>query len=365
VAKSRLDLTSKIYQSSMWPLVRKVGRGEVLDGPLVVDLDPTTFCDLACPECISGRLLNQSRFSKERLAELAKEFVAAGVRAVVLIGGGEPLAHPGTRDVIRILGEQGVAVGVVTNGTMINQQLDELAEYAAWVRVSVDAGSTETSAVFRPNKRGGSEFDKVIENMRSFAAVKRGQLGYSFLIMTREASNGTPDVSNHHDVLRAATLAKDIGCDYFELKTMFDDDHFVVRMPEKILEEIRAQLDAASELEDETFEIVYSSTFTSIDSGASSIQAKEYQSCPVAELRTLVTPSGMYVCSYHRGNPAALLGDPVAKSFQKIWRESPRAIINPQRDCAFHCARHASNLAIRASSGAEEVELVADFDPFI
>ena len=29
------------------------------DSPFVVELDPTTVCDLACPGCISGDLLNQ------------------------------------------------------------------------------------------------------------------------------------------------------------------------------------------------------------------------------------------------------------------------------------------------------------------
>ena len=30
----------------------------------------------------------------ERLKEIAKEFKLMGIRAVVLIGGGEPMAHP-------------------------------------------------------------------------------------------------------------------------------------------------------------------------------------------------------------------------------------------------------------------------------
>lgn len=181
----RLDLLSKLYQPSVLPSAMAVGRGERLPGPLVVDLDPTTFCDLACPECISGKFLNRGRFTKERLIQLVGEFASSGVRAVVLIGGGEPLAHPGTKDVIALLGAHGIHVGVVTNGTLIDRHLDELAQHTKWVRVSVDAGTSETYQVFRPNRAGRSVFQHVIDNMRSFATRKTGALGYSFLLMSR------------------------------------------------------------------------------------------------------------------------------------------------------------------------------------
>ncbi|KJS52765.1 radical SAM protein, partial [Streptomyces rubellomurinus subsp. indigoferus] len=213
----RLDLVSKLYQPSGWPRVLRAASGATSEAPLVVDLDPTTFCDLACPECISGKLLNQGRFTPERLAALAEELVALSVRAVVLIGGGEPLAHRGTRRVLRILGEAGLAVGVVTNGTMIDKNLDELARYATWVRVSMDAGTAETYGLFRPDRKGRSVFDKVVANMRLLAGAKTGALGYSFLVMTRREPDGRT-VSNHTEVLRAAELAHDIGCDYFETK---------------------------------------------------------------------------------------------------------------------------------------------------
>ncbi|SDE02013.1 Radical SAM superfamily protein, partial [Actinokineospora iranica] len=135
----RMNLPAKLYQPRIFPTALEVARGRRSRNPVVVDLDPTTFCDLACPECISGRLLNQGRFTSERLLALAGELVELGVAAVILIGGGEPLAHRGTQAVIRTLGGAGVAVGVVTNGTMIDHNLDVLAEHTSWVRVSVDA----------------------------------------------------------------------------------------------------------------------------------------------------------------------------------------------------------------------------------
>ncbi|MDP3183696.1 MAG: hypothetical protein Q8M58_00320, partial [Anaerolineales bacterium] len=45
-----------------------VANGGNLRAPIVVDLDPTTFCNLACPECISSPVLATARFNKERLS---------------------------------------------------------------------------------------------------------------------------------------------------------------------------------------------------------------------------------------------------------------------------------------------------------
>jgi len=213
-----------------------------------------------------------------------------GVKAVILIGGGEPLAHTGTATVISTLGRAGIAIGVVTNGTMIHSQLPGLAEYASWVRVSVDAATTETFRTFRPNRKDVSVFDRVIENMRRLAAVKRGALGYSFLVMVRE-QDGRPAVSNHAEVLQAAELAKDIGCDYFEVKAMFDESHHVVGVAEEVLASVAEQLARARRLQDADFEIINSSTLDSLQSGDGPVQSKSYHRCGVAELRTLVRAS--------------------------------------------------------------------------
>lgn len=361
----RLDLTAKLYQPGIYDVVAKIAQGERSRAPVVVDLDPTSFCDLACPECISGKLLNQGRFTRERLGSLAEELVSMGVKAVILIGGGEPLAHSGTQTLIYTLGRAGIAIGVVTNGTMIDRNLLGLAEHASYVRVSVDAATTDTYRTFRPNRKGGSVFDHVIENMRRFAAVKKGALGYSFLVMVRQDAD-KPAVSNHHEVLAAAELAKSIGCDYFEVKAMFDEGHHIVGLADDVLASIAGQLEQARCLEGPDFEIVNSSTLDSLRDHVGPVQPKGYRRCRVAELRTLVTSSGVYICPYHRGNSTAMLGDPVTESFADIWNRSDRGIIDPSRDCTFHCARHTSNLELhQIAVGNGQPVLESDLDLFI
>ena len=56
---ARMQLLPKLYQTKVLNKVKK----SLIDGdnqaPFVIELDPTTVCDLACPGCISGDLLNQ------------------------------------------------------------------------------------------------------------------------------------------------------------------------------------------------------------------------------------------------------------------------------------------------------------------
>jgi len=353
----RLDLLSKLYQRSVFGAAKRVSAGDRLSGPLVVDLDPTTFCDLACPECISASLLNQSRFSRERLIDLVGEFADAGVKAVVLIGGGEPLAHPATKDVISLLHENGLRVGLVTNGTLIGGCIEVLASCVDWVRISVDAGTASTYQEVRPDKRGANRFDRVVENIGSLARVATGSVGYSFLIISRYDANGNIVFSNHAELLQAAKLAKRLGCDYFEAKAMFNDDHYVVGLSEEIMLSVTSQMLEIQSLEDENFSVEISSTLVSLTLNRGAYQEKSYTACAVSELRTVVTPSGVYACAYHRGNSAARVGDVLNKDFVSMWRDREAKTVDPSVQCGFHCARHGQNIAIG--------ELNADGRPFI
>jgi MoaA/NifB/PqqE/SkfB family radical SAM enzyme len=362
-----LDLTGKLFQRSVYPAVRQVAEGRRLAAPLVVDLDLTTMCDLACPECISADILHTSRFSADRCVEVARELVGGGVRAVVLIGGGEPLMHPVVGTVITILHEASLKVGLVTNGTLIGRYLDELASMAWWVRVSVDAATQETYDRFRPSRRKTSVFPLVIGNMRKLAARKMGRLGYSFLLMQRFGDRGRVTDSNYHELYQAGKLAKDIGCDYFEVKAMLDSDHFTINQPAADIAAAEEQIARLRLLEDDTFRVLSSSNWETVRRDTHPVQPKEYASCAVAELRTTVTPNGVYICPYHRGDERGRLGEVSTMSFGQMWASADTTIIDPRRDCRFFCARHEANLAIGrlGTDSRAEPELIDDFDPFL
>lgn len=364
--EDRLGLKAKLYQRTLWPSVQIVANGKALHAPLVVDLDPTSVCDLACPECISISVLNQGGFTRERLDSLVAEIVSAGVRAVILIGGGEPLAHTGIERAIEVLGVSGVRIGLVTNGTLLDRHLDVVARHVDWVRVSVDAATSMTYLSIRPSRSGRCQFRLILRNMREFAQHKHGALGYSFMLVCRAGANGAPVISNASEIAQASRIAKRLGCDYFELKTALDMKHYVAWQSEETLSIVRQQLDEARAMAGDRFGVLVSSSMKALLDGSDRVQPKQYERCFVSELRTLVTPSGVYVCPYHRGDREFQIGDVTHGTFAQVWAASSRGRVNPKRDCLFHCARHETNLALsEIAIDASGGRIVEDYDVFL
>lgn len=369
--RAAFSLTEKLTQPELAEVVNRVWSGATARGPLVVDLDPTTACDLACPECISHDVLHSQRFDNARLYELAAECVELEVRGVVLIGGGEPLLHSGTRRAVEILAAGGVHVGLVTNATLLHKYHDALRDTLRWLRVSLDAGSSETFRRVRPARSEGRDvFRAVMRNLEVAAHSYRARVGASFVLFSgRDAADGrSPNIG---DVSRAARLVKGAGAAYLELKPELDAGHRIVELTSRDQALLESQADELSSLEDDSFQIVRSSGMRSLAGVAfDRFEPKEYAECPIAELRTLITPHGAYVCTYHRGRDAARLGDPTTTSLREIWSQNRRSLVNPSIQCRFHCAHHEQNLMLTGPhppgvAAQSETRRDDDFDPFV
>ena len=366
ITDKKLDLVDKLYQKSIFSSVLRVATGERLEAPLVVDLDPTTFCDLSCPECISKLIINNGQLASDRLVTLAAELAASPVKAVILIGGGEPLMHKSTGPIITTLGKAGIQIGLVTNGTLIHRYLQQIADYVSWTRVSLDSATEETHTIFRPSGRSTPVFRQIVANMTALAKSKRGKLGYSFLLMYRADSQGQILASNYHELAPAGQLAKEIGCDYLEVKAFFDDGHFIMQIPLELRTTLYQQLAQLQKLEDDHFRILESSTVQALLRGEPRTSRKEYSRCLTIELRTTITPSGVYVCPYHRGNSEARIGDIANESLLEMWKKADTRIVNPSIQCQFHCARHDTNCELAVIGGRLHARpLVEDYDFFI
>ncbi len=373
----KMNIITKLHQNFVIEKIKTTDWNKGTSAPLIVELDPTAVCNLACPGCISEDIIaTGNSFSRERLLELGKEFENSGVRGVIFIGGGEPLAHPASGELIKYFGENDISVGITTNGTFINRYMEEIAEYSNWTRVSMDAASEWMFAILRPTKGGGSKFNYIVENMRELAKIKKGKLGFSFLIRTEVEGGGI--VSNIHEVYNAAVLAKDIGCDYFEIKPSYnyknDVAHSLVKHSDQRLEEIKTELDRLSPLVDENFNIVKAITLDASLSGVQEKQNKTYTACPATELRTLVTPVGTFVCPYWRGKNQFNVGDAKTTNFKELWdsnqRKKIKTWLDPSIYCAnLHCLRHETNLEILGIiediKNGKDIKVVEEFDRFI
>ena len=212
-------LLSHVYR---W---RQIERGKAIPQPPLISIDPINMCNLGCNWCNAEFILkkNNRRINRETLMDLA-DFLPrwqgspewpGGVEAICIAGGGEPLLHPDIGSFIERTVANGIEVGVITNGTNLDELLVPLSK-CTWVGVSVDAGTTAT---FKRLKQADL-FDRVVDNIQqliAYAASHDCRLGsghpghgvsYKYLL--------SPD--NNNDIIPAARLAKKLGCKNFHLR---------------------------------------------------------------------------------------------------------------------------------------------------
>jgi len=372
-----MDLLSKLNQEFVLEKLENTDWELGNTGPLVIELDPTAVCDLDCPSCISADLVSvENSFSNDRLMEIGQEFIDCGVKAVILIGGGEPLAHPKTGDLISLLGTNDVHIGITTNGSFIDKFIDPISEYSKWTRVSMDAATDEMFKILRPTKGGKSKLQKIVKNMRMLAKTKKGTLGSSYLIQTE--ADGPGIKTNIHEIYNAAVLAKDIGCDYFEVKPtyQFRDGmiHKLMKHDKKYMDEAKEEIERLDSLEDDNFKILKAINLENSLNGVEVKQPKAYHNCPSTHLRTTVTPSGVYICPYWRGKSDYKIGDLNKMTFSDLWNGLERKNIMDRTDISvacneIHCLRHETNIKCidikNQMENNKTISSIVEFDRFI
>lgn len=350
-----LNFTHKILQPNLLPRVEEYIEKRQTSGPLVVELDPTTACNFSCPECINANLLNKGGIEDERLTGLIDEFHDTGVKGIIFIGGGEPLAHKSMPEPIIKAYELGISVGLTTNGSLMNRYTNEIAECVQWTRVSMDAGTQETYSKFRPSHILNS-FSKTTANIETLAKVKKGILGYSFLLIERNLPNARPE-TNVQELFVAAKLARDLGCDYFEYKPAVDAHHNLIPLSINTKSEIVRQTPLLEALNTNEFQVISPKSTDYLLTNKFPNQPKDYQTCPSVELRTVVTPKGIYPCPYKRGHENEKIGS-IEINFKDYWNSTARVekakSINPKKSCPFYCIRHESNLLLHLLANGHE-----------
>ena len=326
-------LLTKDYQ--MWIETYQNG-GECI--PQILEIDPTSSCNFQCECCINSDIINRNgHIKKDALLRFIGEFAQLGGKGVIFIGGGEPLMYPFFSELIEYTYSQKLKIGVTTNGYYIDKYLKELAYYTDWVRVSVDAGTTDVFNKVRPCKDKDA-FNKVICNIKKLNEIKRGKVGYSYLLMDG-------DNDNLCDLVHATTLADKIGCDYIEIKPMVDSQHFLYKYDVEYLRrffDIKSMLD---KLQLNT-RVLYANSIEQYHK-EDIIQEKDYIICPSLYLRTVVTNYGIYPCPYKRGFKQFNMGSvyDVFKSYaESLRRRTIIKALDPQKACKHFCIRNDINI---------------------
>jgi MoaA/NifB/PqqE/SkfB family radical SAM enzyme len=163
-----------------------------------VYIEPTNRCNLACVTCMRHGWnetlgeMNPSTFSR----------IIEGLRCFspspdIFFGGlGEPLSHPDIADMVRQAKTVGSSVGLITNGTLLNEPISKALIEAGldtlWV--SLDGATPESYA----DVRLGAAFSEVLANLAAFRKARwnkhyhgytdahlKPRLGIEFVAMKR------------------------------------------------------------------------------------------------------------------------------------------------------------------------------------
>jgi len=140
-------------------IVASIGRNrDPLTAPQEVMVDFCNLCNLHCLICFNYSPLGpcpftpdqrRSHFPGELFKELIEDCAELGGTRINLAGGGEPLTHPESGELIEEIRKHGLEAAITTNGTLL-YRYPALADILTSAVVSVHAGSEEAYRRMHP-----------------------------------------------------------------------------------------------------------------------------------------------------------------------------------------------------------------------
>lgn len=183
--------------------------------PISLAFEPTTSCNLRCPECPSGLrsftrptgMLDQA-FFEEKIMEMKRH-----LWYLTFYFQGEPYLHPGFLDMVRFANNQNIYTATSTNAHYLDDEKAEATVKSGLDRliISIDGTSQDTYEQYRV----GGQLEKVLDGTRNMVKWKRKlkakmpHLIFQFLVVK----------PNEHQIIEAKNLAKEIGVDEIQFKT--------------------------------------------------------------------------------------------------------------------------------------------------
>lgn len=104
--------------------------------PVHVQWLPTNRCNLRCDFCSCSERNRSQEMPISEACGIIATLAEYGCRAVTITGGGEPLMHPQIGEMIAAFHENGIQVGLTTNGLLLDKLTPMDLSAATWCRIS-------------------------------------------------------------------------------------------------------------------------------------------------------------------------------------------------------------------------------------
>jgi radical SAM protein with 4Fe4S-binding SPASM domain len=201
--------------------------------PFTLSIEPTTACNLGCPECPSG-LKQFTRPTGKLDLELHKETLSQVKKSVFYINyyfQGEPFLHPQFLDLIREAKKAKIYTATSTNAHFISKEKAEEIVKSGLDRliISIDGMTQATYEQYRVH----GQLEKVIEASRFLVEAKK-QLRSSTPHLIFQFLAVKP---NEHEIPAVFSLANELEIDEVRIKTAqfynFEDGNTLMPTNEK------------------------------------------------------------------------------------------------------------------------------------
>ena len=145
-------------------------------GPLCVDIETASICDLACPHCFREYILTPDKIMNfEMYKKIIDEIVLLGVPSIKLNWRGEPLLNKQIGKFIKYAKISGIIdVAINTNATNLDEKMAEtlIDSGLDYIIYSFDGGTKKTYENMRPGRFRLNKFEDVYKNIENFNAIK-------------------------------------------------------------------------------------------------------------------------------------------------------------------------------------------------
>jgi len=198
------------YQYSRWrsvPFIKGM--------PISIAFEPTTSCNLRCPECPSG-LRSFTRPTGMLHVDLFRKVIdqlAPTLNYLIFYFQGEPFLHPQFLEMVKYASGKGIYTATSTNAHFLNDEKAKAVVLSSLDRLIISIDGT-TQDTYQSYRVGGS-LEKVVEGTKNI------------LHWRRKLKSKTPHVvfqflvvgPNEHQIPEVYKLAREMGVDQVVLKT--------------------------------------------------------------------------------------------------------------------------------------------------
>jgi radical SAM protein with 4Fe4S-binding SPASM domain len=284
-----LQLVSSYYQS------KALGKPHHRGMPMSISIEPTTSCNLRCPECPSGlrSFTRPTGMLKQDLFTNLIDQLAPTLPYLIFYFQGEPYLNTSFLDMVKYAATKGIYTATSTNGHYLTEQASRKTIESGLDRliISIDGTTQETYESYRV----GGKLEKVIQGTKNIVRLKK------------ELKSQTPHVifqflvvkQNQHQIEEVKKLAHELGVDEVALKTaqIYDYENGSEFIPS----------------------IDQYSRYRKNDNGTYSIKNKLLDHCWKMWHSCVITWDGKVVPCCFDKDAHYVLGDLTKNTFKEIW----------------------------------------------